>query len=377
MMTSEVREKSIAHLLEKNAKEIGDKTAIHFDHENLTFTYSQLNERVDQFANALFNKSVKKKDHVAVMLPNCPEFLVIWLAIAKIGAVMVPVNTRYQSSDLAYILKDSISSTLIIHVDFIKIYNGIQNNIVEIKTLFTIGNDPDESGRSLQQLADKADKQFNLPDISSTDLINIQYTSGTTGLPKGCMLGHDYWLTIGQFASRYLQKDDVFLSVSPFYYMDPQWELISCFTIGCSMVLSLKYSASNFFKLVEKHRVTVAWATMAAWLYKQKKTKFDKNHSLRFVWVGELPAHLHAPFEKRFNVKVREVYGSTEIGLATFVGLEEDHMVGSGSVGKPPEGRTVKIVDENGQTVSNGGIGNLLISGPGMFKGYYNKDDET
>jgi len=71
-MTSDATEKSIAHLLEKNAKEIGDKTAIHFDHENLTFTYSQLNERVDQFANTLFNEGVKKRDHVAVMLPRRP-----------------------------------------------------------------------------------------------------------------------------------------------------------------------------------------------------------------------------------------------------------------------------------------------------------------
>lgn len=376
-MTLQTKANNISQLLEKNAKENGDKIAIHFNHENLTFTYGQLNDRVNQYSNALSNTGVIKGDHVAVMLPNCHEFPLTWLAIAKLGGVMVPVNTRYRSSDLEYVLKDSDSSALVIHKDFIDIYHGIKNKIKKVRTIFTIGNRFEKPEHSLDELAEHADKQFVSQRTEITDLINIQYTSGSTGFPKGCMLPHEYWLTIGRFASRFLKKNDVFLSVSPFYYMDPQWELISCFTAGCSMVLDLKYSPSNFFRLVKKHNITAAWATMAAWIYKQKETEFDKSHSLRFVWVGELPAHLHEPFEKRFNVKAREVYGATEIGLATNVDLEEDHMVGSGSIGKPPDGRKLKIVDENGQNVPNGEVGTLLISGPGMFKGYYNKEDET
>jgi crotonobetaine/carnitine-CoA ligase len=376
-VTLELKEKSIARLLEKNAAEIGHKPAIHFIQEQLTLTYSQLNERVNQFANVFYDSGIGKDDHVAVMLPNCPEFPITWLALSKIGAVMIPVNTRYQSDDLEYVLRDSDSSALIIHQDFINIYRSIEKRVDEVEHIFRIGNAEGTTGQLLKEMADVAPKEFSLADTGITDLINIQYTSGTTGFPKGCMLSNEYWLTIGYFASRYLRKDDVFLSVSPFYYMDAQWELISCFTTGCSMVLGLKYSASNFFKTVVQHKVTAAWATMAPWLYKQKKTEFDTGHSLRFVWVGELPAHLHAPFEKRFNVRAREVYGSTEIGLATFVDLEEANMVGSGSIGKPPKERKVKIVDENGVRVPTGEVGTLLIAGPGMFKGYYEKPEET
>lgn len=376
-MKQQKRKQTISQLLEKNADMFGDKSAIHFDHENITFTYRQLNERVNQFANALSHEGVRKDDHVAVMLPNCPEFPLAWLAIAKIGAVMVPVNTRYQPEDLEYILNDSDSSTLIIYQDFIDTYLAVQSNLSKTKTVLTVGGHTNEFGKSLNELADAAELQFESPDISGEDLTNIQYTSGTTGFPKGCMLSHDYWLTIGQSASRFLQHDDVFLCVSPFYYMDPQWELITCFKAGCTMVLGKKYSASGFFKTVSRNRITAAWATMAPWLYKQEKSEFDKNHALRFVWVGELPANLHKPFEKKFNVKAREVYGSTEIGLATFADLADDYLIGSGSIGKPPKDRILKIIDENGNKVTEGEIGTLLVKGPGMFKGYYKKEYET
>ena len=159
--------------------------------------------------------------------------------------------------------------------------------------------------------------------------------------------------------------------------MDPQWELIMCLSVGAKMVLARKYSASNYMKLVHKYGVTASWASMASWTFKQPESPYDTNHRLRFVFVGAFPRHLHKKFEQRFNVKAREAYGMTEIGFGMVVKIEEDHMTGSGSVGKPPEFRQTRIVDVKGNDVKQGEIGQLLIKGPGMFKGYYKKLDAT
>jgi len=368
---------NIGTLLDKAPALYGEKTAIHFDHEDLALSYRQLNESVNQFANALRTEGVKKGDHVAVMLPNCPEFPLTWLALAKLGAVMVPLNIRYQAVDLKYALNDSGAKALVIHTDFAPTFKEAWPQTPEIKKVFRIGQGHETLGRLLSGLAEDASIEFTPADITVDDLINIQYTSGTTGFPKGCLLTHEYWLTCGMSAAQNLNQNDVFLSVSPFYYMDPQWELIMCLSVGATMVLARKYSASNYMKLVHKYGVTASWASMASWTFKQPESPYDTNHRLRFVFVGAFPKHLHKKFEQRFNVKAREAYGMTEIGPGMFVELEEDHMTGSGSVGKPPEFRQTRIVDEKGNDLKQGEIGQLLIKGPGMFKGYYKKPEAT
>jgi crotonobetaine/carnitine-CoA ligase len=370
-------EKNIGTLLEKSARRYGEQKALHFDRENWGFSFSGLNARVNQFANALQAEGIQKGDHVAVMLPNCPEFPVIWLALAKLGAVMVPLNTRYQAVDLEYVLNDSDAMALVIHTQFIPTYQKARARTPAVKKFYRVGEGQEDAGSLLGDLADAASGQFAAIDLAPDDLMNIQYTSGTTGFPKGCMLTHEYWLTIGKCAAENLTENDVFLVVTPFYYMDPQWELLMCLTAGATMVLTRKYSASNYMNLVNKYQVTAAWATMAAWTLKQPESVHDRSHRLKFVFVGAFPPHLHKTFEARFNVPAREVYGMTEIGVGTMVSLEDDHMTGSGSVGKPPDFRFTQIIDNHGNPVKQGEIGELLINGPGIFKGYYNKPEAT
>jgi crotonobetaine/carnitine-CoA ligase len=370
-------ENNLGRLLENATRRYGENKAIHFDYENLGFSYTQLNARVNQIANALQAEGIKKGDHVAVMLPNCPEFPVTWLALAKLGAVMVPLNNRYQAVDLEYVLNDSDAIALVIDTQFVPTFQEARPKTPDIKKVYRVGAGQEELGSLLSDLADAASDEFTTIDLTLDDLMNIQYTSGTTGFPKGCMLTHEYWLNLGMSASENLVPGDVFLVVTPFYYMDPQWELLMCMTAGATMVLTRKYSASNYMKLINKYNVTAAWATMAAWTLKQPESPYDKNHHLKFVLVGAFPPHLHRQFEERFNVRAREAYGMTEIGTGMLVSLEDDHMTGSGSVGKPPDFRTTKIIDNDGNPVKQGEIGELLIKGPGIFKGYYNKPEAT
>jgi crotonobetaine/carnitine-CoA ligase len=370
-------ENNIGILLEKSAARHGDKKAIHFDQEDTFYSYTELNTMANQYANIFKSKGIGLKDHVAVMLPNCPEFPITWLALAKLGAVMVPLNVRYQVADMEYVLKDSEAKAIVIHTDYAKVFNEIRDKTPGVKTVFAIGQGDLAKSLSLAELARQASPEFEIKNLTLDDVINIQYTSGTTGFPKGCILTHEYWLTIGDAVTQHMGEEDVFLSVTPFYYMDPQWELISCLLVGATLVLTRSYSPTAYMNLVRKHQATVSWATMAPWILKQPPSELDRQHKLRFLLVGGFPPDLHRPFEERFNVITREAYGMTEIGPGMFVPPKDDHMTGSGSVGIPFESRKVRIVDGEEKDVPKGEIGELWIKGPGMFKGYYNKPVET
>ena len=370
-------ESNLGRLLEKSAAENSQKRAIQFDAEDFSYTYEALNKRVNQVANVLQGEEIQQGDHVAVMLPNCPEFPVIWLALAKLGAVMVPINVRYQVADLEYVLNDSDAVGIVIHTEFAGTFSEAKSKLPNLRTVFKIGPGADDLGADINRLSDPASDVFVTPDLSIDDIVNIQYTSGTTGFPKGCILTHEYWLTMGVLVSKFMVPDDVFLSVTPFYYMDPQWEMLACLTIGATMVLAESYSPSAYMDLVRKHQATVSWATMAPWILKQPESDLDRQHQLRFVLVGGFPPDLHRTFEQRFNVIAREAYGMTEIGVGMYVQPDDDKMTGSGSVGRPIDIRPVRIVDAHENDVVSGEIGELWIKGPGMFKGYYRKEEAT
>ena len=376
MLTSDLM-KNIGLLLEQSAARYRNKKAFHFDHDDSFYSYHDLNAMVNRYANAFKSRGIGFKDHVAVMMPNSPEFPVTWLALAKLGAVMVPLNVRYQVADMEYVLNDSDAGALVIHMDYAPVFQDARDKTPAIRTVFVVGQGALTGSLSLHEEALKASSNFKAADLTPDDIINIQYTSGTTGFPKGCILTHEYWFTIANAVSQHMGEDDVFLSVTPFYYMDPQWELISCLMTGATMVLTRSYSPKVYMDLVRKHQATVSWATMAPWILKQPPSDLDRQHKLRFLLVGGFPPDLHRQFEERFNVITREAYGMTEIGPGMFVPPEDDHMTGSGSVGVPFESRQVRIVDDREKDVAQGQVGELWIKGPGMFKGYYNKPEET
>jgi len=378
-MAGFVLERNIGTLIEKASKRYGDKKAICFDYEDISFSFRQLNEKVNQFANVFHAEGIKKGDHVAVMLPNCSEFALSWLALAKIGAAMVPINNRYREVDLEYVLNDSDACALIVDSEYASVYRGISIRTPKIKITFIVGKNQENLGLSLNQLADNASLEFSAVDAAPHDLLNIQYTSGTTGFPKGCMLGHDYWLTCAMAASKSIEikTDDVFLSASAFYYMDPQWQVIMCLATGCTMVLCRNFVPADFMRLAHQYRATLTHITVASLLLKQPESQYDNNHNLRYAFFGYISPDLHKKLEERFNIRACPAYGMTEIGAGMIVPIEDVHMTGTGTVGKPFEHLQFRIVDEDGKDVKQGEMGELWVKGAGIFQGYYKKEKET
>jgi acyl-CoA synthetase (AMP-forming)/AMP-acid ligase II len=374
MTTLEI-EQNIGTVVEKAAKCYGDKIAFIVDHENQSYSFREINEKVNQYANALQKEGIKKGDHVGVMLPNSSVFPFVWLALAKLGCIMVPINTRYKAFDLRYILNDSETTALVIFDEFAPVFKELPENEHGVRKLFIIGNDCPEQGIPLEALASKQAAEFPSAELDANAIMNIQYTSGTTGFPKGAITTHEYWLVMGRFAGQLLEENDYFLSLSPFYYMDPQWELLACLSTGSTFVLTSKISLENFASCIKKYPITWTWGG-DEFLYLEQFEE-DKDHSLKCMLVAAVTPELHTVLEERFHVKAREVYGMTEIGLGTFVPFEDEHMVGSGTMGYPPAFRQLKIVDEQGNEVPQGQTGELIVKGQGIFKGYYNKPEEN
>jgi len=366
---------NIGSLVESAALHYGEKKFFIFDKEAVNLSFKELNSRVNQYANAFRQAGINQGTHVSVMLPNCLEFPLTWLALAKLGAIMVPVNNRYQVRDLEYLLNDSDSTSLVIHTDYADIFRQVSTASHRLEKVFRVGPWNEDLGPSLSDLARSASEEFAKVDLKLDSIMNLQYTSGTTGFPKAAITTHEYWLMLGEFAARSMTSEDAFLTMSPFYYMDPQWELLMALFSGCGIVLVDKITLESFARCIKQYPVTSCWA-FPEMLY-LSNFKEDRDHHLKTVLLSAFPATLHKELEEQFHVVAREVYGMTEIGAGAQVPFEDVNLVGSGSVGQPPEFRQLRIVDDGGVDVPPGEMGELLVKGRGLFKGYYKKPEEN
>ncbi len=370
---------SIGHLLEEAAQKHGDKTLFFYEDEKLSFT--EVNRRVNRVANVLKELGVTKGDHVSIMLPNGFEFPITWLALAKLGAVLVPTNIYYNDHDLVYILTNSEACIIVIHSDYLPQFEKVKDHVPGIRHVVVLGSVP-EGYHDYQKLTKNSSDEFTIKNITENDLINIQYTSGTTGFPKGCMLTHRYWMIIGVLATGFFQADtdDVNLTAQPFYYMDPQWNTIICLMEGIPLVIMHRFSPSKFWQTIKKHEVTFFYVlgTMPFYLLKQDENpELEKNHKVKFVICSGIIPQYHEIFEKRWNVPWREAFGMTETGIDLVVPIEDTECVGTGGMGSPVRTKEAKVVNEKGEEVPDGEIGELVIRGEQMMLGYWKNPEAT
>ena len=202
--------------------------------------------------------------------------------------------------------------------------------------------------------------------IGPGTVVNVQYTSGTTGRPKGCLLTHEYWTTLaGSLLTEHprLDADDVLLTAQPFHYVDPQWNVAAALLAGGRLVALDGFHPSTFWRKVREHDVTYVYclAAMPVLLLRQPPDTADRDHRVRAVQCSAIPPALHADLEERWGVAWTEAFGMTETGADIRVSAEEhDALVGTGCLGRPAAHREARV-DEQGQ---------LWLRGPGMMLGY-------
>lgn len=339
-------------------------------------TYAGLAEATRRVASGLAQTGVRRGDRVGVMLPNIPAFPVSWLALARLGAIMIPINTGYTARELDYVLGDGGASHLVVHEDALPALEELlaQRPILDPGNIHVVGRVPPGMCDWMALLGgDQSGPLGEPPGLD--DLVNLQYTSGTTGFPKGCMLTHRYWLTLGRVAAGRGGDVGVVLAAQPFYYMDPQWLLLMAMHLGGRFVVAPRPSATRFLDWVR--REGVEYCIFPQIVLKQPESPEDSRTALKRVSIFGLRSDMHAAMERRFRCVARESFGMTEIGSGLTTPPEAVEMIGSGTCGLPSPFREASIRDPDGRELGAEEIGELWIRGPGILKGYWNKPEAT
>ena len=370
---------STAALLDEAAADNPERLAWRFIDSGETATYGCVRAMVNRIAASLHRIGVAKGTHVAMMVPNLPQFPVTWLAIGRLGAVLVPVNVSYTPRELDYIVGDGRAEYMVIAEEFLPVLDGMRERPAVLTDARVIVVGRSRPGmHDWQALHDAGDADFSAPvPVGLDDLLNIQYTSGTTGFPKGVLQAQRYWITqskINAFRDG-LAYERILIS-TPFYYMDPQWLLLMTFHQRATAFIAARQSTSQYTRWLAIWKIQFALMP-AEVMYKNPPAAHDGDNEVRRVNVYGLRKEIHTAVEQRFNVNAREAFGMTELGSATYMPLEVEDMTGSGSCGMAGPFRECKVVDSEGREVPRGEIGELIVRGSGILKGYFNQPAAT
>ena len=371
--------RNMAALIAEASQAGGNALAWDFFESGETLAYCDLVPRVHALADGLRSIGVRRGTHVAVMMPNVAAMPLTWLALATIGAVMVPVNNSYSEREIVFVLTDSEAEFLVADDSCLA---GVERVLArdELKLdrgKLVVSDNSDHRYISLQKLMQHTPSSVFIDEqVGHDDLLNIQYTSGTTGFPKGCMLSQRYWISAGKVnAFRDGRRYRHILASTPFYYMDPQWLLLMSFYQRATLHVAKRQSASRFMEWVRTHNIE--FCLLPPVTLKQPPHPEDRNNAVIRANVYGVAKPMHLALQERFDLCAREAFGMTEVGPSLFMPIEATDMVGSGSCGVPCPFREVRIADEHGNSLPAGEVGELLIRGPGILKGYYNRPEET
>lgn len=372
-------------ILDRAASNWGNKCGWIFDESDAKYTFAEIKNYVEKMEKVLKKLGVCKDDKIALMLPNVPEFPVSWLACGYIGSVMVPISYKAKKYDASYLLTHAETKIVITESQKVELLNEIretENNPFKIMTIDKKSNQADYYLNDLMKSL--SSENYSKSEIFSENLINIQYTSGTTGKPKGCMLTQHYWINIARKIKSKpfpgLENADVMLTAQPFNYMDPQWNTMASLISGATLIVLDRFSPSTFWKKIRKYKVSFFYClgSMPALMLKMPESSEDKKHYVKRIGCSAIPLNLHEELENRWGVPWFEIFGMTETGYDISMTYEEQgKFVGTGALGRPVEDREARVVNEEFKNVPRGKTGELILRGKGMMEGYYKNPEAT
>ncbi len=368
---------SIGALLVEAAKTYGDRPAAVFFEQDSQITYAELDLLTDRFAMGLLERGIRKGAHVAVMLPNTPAFLIAWFGLAKLGAVMVPANTRYTATELDFLLNQSDSQMLIIDSSYLYAFNNMVTRPDILTEDRVIIHDQSDLSCNWHSVFSER-PNFNPPvPVTGSDLANIQFTSGTTGFPKGCMQPHDYWLLASKimsvnFVSEGLER---FLIWGPFFYMDPQWMFLTSLRLGATSYIANRMQLGRVYEWLADYAINFCSLPEPALARFPQDRSGDDKIRLKFVMSYGWRSETFVKLADRFCTKARDCYGMTEIGVGTLMPRSPDVALKFGLSGPVGPMREMRIVGPDQRDVKPGDVGELWVRGKGLMLGYYKRPD--
>ncbi len=352
-------------------------------------TWEDFDKRANRFANLLLSRGIKKGDRVAILLMNCIEYLPIYFGILKTGALAVPLNYRYTADEIKYCLKLSESDAIVFGPEFTGRMEQISDRIPDVRLRLYLGGDCPTFAESYNKLVTYCTSKSPGIELTDDDHAAIYFSSGTTGFPKAILHAHKALVHSCEAEQHHHSqtKDDVFLCIPPLYHTGAKMHWFGSLLTGSKAVLLKGAKPEWIIKAVSEEKCTIVWL-LVPWAQDildaidRGDIELDRYNlaQWRLMHVGAqpVPPSLIKRWLKIFPHHEYDTnYGLSEsIGPGcVHLGVENVHKVGA--IGKAGYGWETKIVDENGNTVARGEVGELAVKGPGVMLCYYNDEKST
>jgi O-succinylbenzoate-CoA ligase len=357
-------------LLGRRASVSPDKVFLFSEADKRQFTYREFEAAVRRAAGMLVAHGVGKGDVVSLLLPNSAEYIIAYFACWQLGALAGPVNGHLKAQEIEYIVSNSEAKLMLVNSEFVAKVESIPVPRVVFDSESEVDHGFDGQGTD---------------QITREDEAIIIYTSGTTGKPKGCLLTHGNVIANARQISQWLgfNEQDCLLTMMPLFHMNAvSVTTMSALYAGGSTVVSQKFSASRFWQIISDYQITSfgSVATMLSMLlstYPDGVPEGLKTDQLRFAMCGSapVPAEVMRRFEETFNCLVVEGYGLSESTCrSTFNPPDKRRRPGSCGL---PIGNEMRVVDEEDRDVPDGELGEIVLRGENILKGYFKNDAAT
>ena len=377
----------VQELLRRTAARLPEKTAV-IDGER-RFTFRQLEEYSGRLGGALASFGVRRDEHVALLAPNCAEFVIAFYGILKAGAIVTTINSGYREREIAHQLNDSGAEVVIVHADLEPVLESAREEAPGLRRVVPI--EPTALPGSFWDAIDRAPAAPPAPVVRpDEDVAALPYSSGTTGLSKGVMLTHANLVSnVEQMVGRegeesVPREDDVILVHLPLFHIYGMNVLMNpAVAVGATQVMMGRFDMDRFLSLISRHRVTQLFTVPPVGLSVTQYAGVSDHDltSLRVGFFGAAPmsAELQLRVEEALGCTVIQGYGMTETSPLANSDFLEPERIRRGSVGPAAPDTEERVVDvETGTRVLPvGEVGELMIRGPQVMRGYYDNAGAT
>jgi acyl-CoA synthetase (AMP-forming)/AMP-acid ligase II len=373
------RPATLTDMLAERAERHPDKLALVFKEKR--WSYGDFQREANRVAGAFHRIGVGAGDKVALVLPNCAEFLFAVFAVTRIGAVFVPLNPQYTGDEAQYVLRHSEASVVLTSPDLLALVQSVRDKLPDLKQAIVAGAGEYAGALSWNDFLSGASEEPPRS-IDPEDLASITYTSGTTDRPKGVMLSQYAYAFAPRMRAQGLgwNESDRVLCVLPLFHVNALCHTcIAMLSVGGGIALTEKFSASRFWDEVREHGVTTSslMRTIPQILLSMPEKPDDRDNPLRLI-VTLLSPEMHERFEQRFGLRGVPSYSLTE-DILSVIGPPNmpKEKLGSCGIALAPEVHRLAIHDEEGQPLPARTPGEIVKQSPTMMKGYYKNPEAT
>lgn len=367
---------NISNILIQGALCFPQKKALIYGDQS--YTYEELNHRIDQIALYLRDLGVRREDRIGIYLPNIPEWILFYYGAARLGAISVCIASAFKREEMSHLVRDSLSSIVITCEELLPQVPE-RKEIPHVKKIIVI--ERDQTLREIVEGKGKGSIPLKPVECDGDDVATFLYTGGTTGVPKGAMLTHKNLIISAQNVC-YNEKtvpEDVGLCFMPLTHVFAQCHIMNSTFYGCAtLVLAKGFDMDAVLASVAKNQITRFYAVPTVYirfLNNPDSKRYLKTLNYVFSAATSMPAEIVRQWQQEYGLPIHEAYGMTESASMVTFNHRYRHKVGA--VGVPVGIVEVKIVDPQDKEVAPGETGEIVIRGPNIMKGYFNQPEET